>query len=57
MVCVRVPLLLKRSVGVLSGVLRGPRSDAPLFFFSFLWICIIVMSSYFLFTVFGGTVF
>jgi hypothetical protein len=29
MVCVIVPLLLKRKVGVLFGVLRGPRSDAP----------------------------
>jgi hypothetical protein len=29
MVCVRVPLLLKRNVGVLFGVLRGPRRDAP----------------------------
>jgi hypothetical protein len=30
MVCV-VPLLLKRNIGVLFGVLRGPRSDAPFF--------------------------
>jgi hypothetical protein len=29
MVSVRVPLLLKRIVGVLFGVLRGPRSYAP----------------------------
>jgi hypothetical protein len=28
MVCVLVPLLLKQKVGVLFGVLRGPRSDA-----------------------------
>jgi hypothetical protein len=28
MVCVRVPFLLKRNVGVLFGVFRGPRSDA-----------------------------
>jgi hypothetical protein len=31
MVCVRVPLLLKWNARVLSGVLRGPRSDAPFF--------------------------
>jgi hypothetical protein len=30
MVCV-VPLLLKQNVGVLFGVLRGPRSDAPFY--------------------------
>jgi hypothetical protein len=37
MVCVRVPLLLKRNVGVLFGVLRSPRSDVTefSFFFSF----------------------
>jgi hypothetical protein len=29
MVFVRVPLVLKRNVWVLFGVLRGPRSDAP----------------------------
>jgi hypothetical protein len=29
MVYVLVPLLLKRKVGVLFGVLRDPRSDAP----------------------------
>jgi hypothetical protein len=38
MVCVRVPLLLKRNVRALFGVLRGPRSDVP-FFFSLLWFC------------------
>jgi hypothetical protein len=43
MVCVRVPLLLKRNVGVLFGVLRVSRSDAP--FFSLLWFCIVVLSS------------
>jgi hypothetical protein len=32
MVCVRVPLLLKRNVGLLFGVLRGPRNEAPRFF-------------------------
>jgi hypothetical protein len=32
MVCVRVPLLLKRNVEVLLGVLRGSRSDVPLIF-------------------------
>jgi hypothetical protein len=37
MVCVLVPLLLKRNVGVLFWDLRGPRSDAP--FFNFLWFC------------------
>jgi hypothetical protein len=31
MVCVLVPLLLNRNIGVLFGVLRGPRSDFPLF--------------------------
>jgi hypothetical protein len=31
MVCVVVNLLLKRNIGVLFGVLRGPRSDAPFF--------------------------
>jgi hypothetical protein len=35
MVCVLVPLLLKRNVKVLFGVLRDPHSDAP--FFSLLW--------------------
>jgi hypothetical protein len=30
-VCVLVPLLLKRNVGVLFGVLEGLRSDAPIF--------------------------
>jgi hypothetical protein len=29
MVCVIVTLLLNRKFGVLFGVLRGPRSDAP----------------------------
>jgi hypothetical protein len=29
MVCIVVPVLLKRNVGVLFGVLRGPRSDVP----------------------------
>jgi hypothetical protein len=29
MVCVLVPLLLKRKVGVLFGVLSGPCSDTP----------------------------
>jgi hypothetical protein len=51
MVCVLVPLLLKRNVGVLFGVLRNPRNDAPSFF-SLLWFCIVVMSSCFLFAVF-----
>lgn len=41
MVCVHVPCLLKRNVGVLFGDLRGPRSDAP--FFILLWVCIIVI--------------
>jgi hypothetical protein len=31
MVCDRVPPLLKGNVGVLFGVLRGPRIDAPFF--------------------------
>jgi hypothetical protein len=31
MVYVLVPLLLRRNVGVLFGVLKGPRSDVPLF--------------------------
>jgi hypothetical protein len=31
MVCVRVPLLLKRNVGVLFGLLKDPQSDVPLF--------------------------
>jgi hypothetical protein len=31
MIRVHVPLLLKRDVGVLFGVLRGPRSDVPFF--------------------------
>jgi hypothetical protein len=31
MVCVVVPLLLKRNIGVLFGVLRNPRSDVPFF--------------------------
>jgi hypothetical protein len=31
MVCVLVPLLSKRTVGVLFGVLRFPRSDAAAF--------------------------
>jgi hypothetical protein len=48
MVCVRVPLLLKRKSGVLFGVLRGARSDV-LFFLSLLCLCIVVMSSHFLF--------
>jgi hypothetical protein len=47
MVRVLVHLLLKRNDGVLFGVLRGPRSDAPIF--SLLWFCIVVMSSCFLF--------
>jgi hypothetical protein len=38
MVCVRVPLLLKRNIGVLFGVLSGPRSDAPPFFFIYFFI-------------------
>jgi hypothetical protein len=47
MVCIRVPLLLKRNIGVLFGVLRGPRSDVPPpFFFSLLWsvslFCLVV---------------
>jgi hypothetical protein len=46
MVCVLLPLLLKRNIGVLFGVLRGPRNDAP--FFCLLWFCIVVMSSCFL---------
>jgi hypothetical protein len=50
MVYVLAPLLLKRKVGVLFGVLRGSRSGAP--FFKCLWFCIVVMSSYFLFAVF-----
>jgi hypothetical protein len=50
MVCVIVPLLLKRNIGVLFGVLTGPRIDAP--FFCLLWFCIIVMSSCFLCAVF-----
>jgi hypothetical protein len=54
MVCVLVPLLLKRKVGVLFDVLRGPRSDAP-FFFSLLCLCIVVLSSCFRFAVFWGT--
>jgi hypothetical protein len=36
MVYVVVSLLLKRNIGILFGVLRGPRSDAPFFFFIFL---------------------
>jgi hypothetical protein len=51
MVCVLVPLLLKRNIGVLFGVLRGHHSDDPPFL-SLLWFCIVVMSSYFLFAVF-----
>jgi hypothetical protein len=31
MVCIPVPLLLKRNIGVLFEVLRNPCSDAPLF--------------------------
>jgi hypothetical protein len=31
MVCVLVPLLLKRNIGVLFGVLRGSRNDVPFF--------------------------
>jgi hypothetical protein len=50
MVRVRVPLLLKWNFGVLFGVLKTPRSVAPLF--SLLWFCIFVMSSCFLFAVF-----
>jgi hypothetical protein len=46
MVCVLVPLLSKRNIGVLFGVLRNPRSDAP--FFNLLWICIVAMCSCFL---------
>jgi hypothetical protein len=42
MVCVRVPLLLKRKFGVLFSVLRGPRSDASPPFFSLLCFCIVV---------------
>jgi hypothetical protein len=38
MVCVVVPLLLKRNVGVLFGALGGPRNDVP--FFCLLWFCI-----------------
>jgi hypothetical protein len=33
MVCVIVPILLKRNIGILFGVLRGPLSDVPLFLF------------------------
>jgi hypothetical protein len=44
---VRVPLLSKRNIGVLFGVLRGPRSHVP--FFRLLWFCIAVLSSCFLF--------
>jgi hypothetical protein len=43
MVCVLVPILLKRNIGVLFGVLRGPRSDAPFLlacygFAAILWV-------------------
>jgi hypothetical protein len=51
MVCVLVPLLLKRNIGMLFRVLSGPRSDTP-FLFSLLWLCIVVMSGFFRFAVF-----
>jgi hypothetical protein len=42
MVCVCVPLLLKRNVGVLFRVLKGQSSDVP-FFFNLLWVCNYIM--------------
>jgi hypothetical protein len=51
MVCVCVPLLLKRNIGLLFGVLRGSRSDAPPPFL-LVMVCIVVMSSCFLLIVF-----
>jgi hypothetical protein len=42
MVCVVVPLLLKRNIGVLFGVLRGSRSIA---------LCFVVMPSCFRYAV------
>jgi hypothetical protein len=42
MVCVLVPLLLKRKFGVLFGVLRGPHGDSALSF-SLLWLCSYIM--------------
>jgi hypothetical protein len=52
MVCVLVPLLLKRNIGVLLGVLRGPRSDAAIFFPCYasaiiLWTYTYIFSLYF----------
>jgi hypothetical protein len=43
MIGVFVPLLLKRNIGVLFGVLRGPCSDAP--FLALLLFCIVVKFS------------
>jgi hypothetical protein len=40
MVCVVVSLLLKRNIGVLFGVLRYPRSDAPPPFFFACYVCV-----------------
>jgi hypothetical protein len=40
MIRVLVPLLLKRNVGVLFGVLRGPRSDVPPFLQLYYAYCI-----------------
>jgi hypothetical protein len=39
MASVLVPLLLKRNVGVLFGVLRGPHSDAHFFSLMVLYRC------------------
>jgi hypothetical protein len=54
-----VPRLLKRSIGVPFGVLRGPRSDAPLpppLFLASYGFCIVVMSTCFRFAVLRGSV-
>jgi hypothetical protein len=52
MVCVRVPLLLRRNVGVLFGVRKGPRSDVLLFLARYgaaiiLWVLYLYISLYF----------
>jgi hypothetical protein len=53
MKCVVVPLLLKRNVGLLFGVLRSSRSNAfPPPFFWVLCFCIAVMFSCFHYAVF-----
>jgi hypothetical protein len=52
MVCVHVPLPLKQNVGILCGVLRGPRNDVPFIFFAcygsaiILWVFYLCITYY-----------